>query len=410
MHGLLWFLGIWVSAGLIACDPSSQQGLGIEEIAGSKIAAAAPAAGAAPATAAARGASRKAAAGVPPFAEIVRVATTPTEIARLAASDPGRLAWLIFLYVNWPATAGKRGVPDPAGALGATPTVWQTWKEVHEVFLPGGATPRPWNDGGPSGPPTLSLGQIDGTTLVDRNGNPITYTVAMNQGTFDYLVSRALFGWIGQAALRAAGAAPVAFPVSAIEVKASWTVLDPIADKGRFDHYLTAQALLPQGGDGAAVKVTVGLTGLHVISKALPSWVWMTFEQIENAATTGAQPRFTIDAAVAQANRDFQQGLAGTPLAYYQANGVQTESTRGGKPTLLANTQIETKFQTSSSCLTCHALASVSTGATPRLDFFQIKAGNLVGPTGAPPTAPFGPGPNQFSPLDFVWSMREARR
>ena len=91
-------------------------------------------------------------------------------------------------------------------------------------------------------------------------------------------------------------------------------------------------------------------------------------------------------------------------------NGVQTEFTAGGQPTLLANTQIETRFQKSSSCMTCHALASVSTGPKPRLDFFTMKAGNLAGPTGQPPTAPFGPAPDQFSALDFVWSMREAQR
>jgi hypothetical protein len=90
--------------------------------------------------------------------------------------------------------------------------------------------------------------------------------------------------------------------------------------------------------------------------------------------------------------------------------GVQTQFTDGGAPTLLANTQIETKFQKSSSCISCHALASVSTGAKPRLDFFAMKAGNLVGPTGVPPTAPFGPAQDQFSALDFVWSMREAKR
>ncbi len=348
---------------------------------------------------------------MPTFEQIVTVATTPKEIAGMVATDPGTLAWLMFLYVNWPATPGTRGVPDPAGKLGQLPTVFQTWKEAHEVYLAGGAAPPPWNDGGPSGPVTLSLGEIDGTTLTDVNGNPITYTVAMNQGTFDYLVSRTFYGWPGQAALRSGGAAAVAFPTSAMEIKASWKVLDPIADKDRLDHYITAEALLPpSSGTGEPTKVAVGLTGLHIISKALPNWVWITFEQVENPATTGVQAKFTIDPAVATTNDRFQRLLAGTPLAYYQANGLQTEFVAGGQPTLLANTQIETRFQTSSSCITCHALASVSTGKQARLDFFELKAGNLTGFTGMPPTTPFGPGPDQFSALDFVWSMREAKR
>ena len=45
-------------------------------------------------------------------------------------------------YRNWPALAGKRGVPDPDRTLGATPAVWQTWKEVHETYLAGGAAPE----------------------------------------------------------------------------------------------------------------------------------------------------------------------------------------------------------------------------------------------------------------------------
>lgn len=383
---------------LVACKSSSTQGSGPGTGSGSAVP---PTADAVPPTAPG---------GLPGFAQLASVATVPAEIARMSATDPATLAWYLFLYLNWPALPGQRGAPDPAGKLGTTPTVWQTWKEVHEVYLGGGARPLPWDDGGPVGPPLLSQGEIDGTTLSDVNGNPITYTVAMNQGAFEYLVSRQLYGWGGQAALRQAGAAPVAFPTTAMEVKASWKILDPVADQDRLDHYLVAQARLVPDGGGPATTVAVGLTGLHVTSKALPSWVWITFEQIENPTTTGVPLRLPVDAATAAVNARFQQALAGTPFAYYQANGVQTEATVGGQPTLLANTQIETRFQTSSSCLTCHALASVSTGARARLDFFTMQAGNLVGPTGAPPTAPFGPGPDQFTALDFVWSMREARR
>ena len=65
----------------------------------------------------------------------------------------------------------------------------------------------------------------------------------------------------------------LAFPATAMEVKASWKILDPIADQGRLTHYVTAQALLPSDGGGAPTKVAVGLTGLHITSKALPDVV-----------------------------------------------------------------------------------------------------------------------------------------
>lgn len=346
-----------------------------------------------------------AATGAPTLAEVAAVATVP---ATLAADPSPDAAWLVFLYLNWPATAGRRGVPDPSRPLGATPTVWQTWKEVHETYLAGGVAPGPWDDGGPPGPPLLSLGEIDGRTLADRQGAPITYTVALNQATFGYVVDRGLYGWAGQAALRSPGAAPVTFPPEAMEIKASWRLATPADDVTR---YLVAQARMPSDGGGAPLPVTVLLTGLHVTSKARPDWIWMTFEQVDNPTTTGVTPRLPIAPAVAAANARFQARLAGTPWASYQLMGIQTTfTTDDGQPTLLANTQIETYFQATSSCISCHALASVSTGAKPRLDFFTLSGGNLVGPTGAPPTAPFGPGPDQFTALDFVWSLREAKR
>jgi hypothetical protein len=52
--------------------------------------------------------------------------------------------WQAFIYLNWPAMQGQRGVPDPNKRFG-TPgtTVWETYKTVHEVFLPYGADPGP---------------------------------------------------------------------------------------------------------------------------------------------------------------------------------------------------------------------------------------------------------------------------
>ena len=348
------------------------------------------------------------------LAELAKVATQPDTIAAMAkagGAQTATMAWDVFLYLNWPAVGGERGVPDPGKSLGATPVVWQSWKEVHEVYLAGGAQPPTWSDGGPKGPPTLSLTMIDGKTLVDVDGNPITYTVGLNQDAFGYVFDRQLYGWAGQAALRQAGAKPVQFPPAAMEIKASWKILDPVADKDRMSHYLVAPALLPSDGGGAPTKVTVGLTGLHVTSKALPDWVWMTFEQVENPTTTGVTAVLPIDPAVAQVNAQMQAALTGTPWAYYQLMGVQTAFTTGdGTPTLLANTQIETYFQSSSSCMTCHARASISTGPVARLPFFIMKAGNLAGPTGTPDLSPFGPAKGQFSSLDSVWSLREAKQ
>jgi hypothetical protein len=329
-------------------------------------------------------------------------------MASAGGSQAATMAWDVFLYLGWPAKGGERGVPDPSQSLGATPAVWQTWKESQETYLTGGVAPPPWDDGGPQGPATAALTMIDGTTLQDVDGNPITYSVRLNQSTFDYILSRQLYGWTGQAALRQPGATPVAFPAAAMEVKAAWKILDPVKDRDRMNHYLVAQVRM--AGQAGPTTLTVGLTGLHIMSKALPNWVWITFEQVENPTTTGARLLLPIDPAVAEVNAQFQAAVAGTPYAYYQLNGVQTEYTAGDTATLLANTQIETSFQTSSSCITCHARASVSAGATARLPLFSLAGGDLAGYIGAPDLTPFGPGKDQYSALDFVWSMREAKQ
>ena len=367
-----------------------------------------PAARDAPAAAPADAASPGQAA--PTLAELTALFGDDAKATATLQADPATFAWLLFAYLDWPATPGERGAPNPAGHLGAdAPVVWQTWKEVHETYLAGGAKPPPWKDGGPKGPPTLSTSEIDGKTLTDVAGNPVTYTVLLNQGTFDYLLGRDLYAMAGQVALRKAGVAPVAFPPSAMEIKASWRILDPVKDKDRMGHYLVAKALLPQQGGAPPFTVTVGLTGLHITSKLVPQWAWITFEQVDNAETTGVTAKLPIDPAAQAANEKFQQALAGTPLASYRLMGVQTAFTDAGKPTLLANTQIETYFQTSSSCITCHALASIGPSSKPRFELFHLVAGNLEGYTGDPPAAPFGPGPEQYVKLDFVWSMREAK-
>lgn len=281
----------------------------------------------------------------PTLASLAAVAENPDAIAALVATDPATLAWDLFLYLDWPATPGVRGVPDPSRGLGATPVVWQTWKEVHETYTsPAAPRHRRGRTAARAGPrprrsPRLMAPRSRGR---ERTETHFTYTVLLNQGTFEYLVSRTLYAYTGQAALRAPGAAPVQFPTSAMEVKASWKILDPIADKDCLDYYVVGQLLLPQdGGGGAPTKVTVGLTGLHITSKALPNWIWITFEQIENPITTGVKPLVPIDPAVATVNAQMQAALAGTPLAYYQLMGVQTEYTASGQPTLLANTQID---------------------------------------------------------------------
>jgi hypothetical protein len=240
---------------------------------------------------------------------------------------------------------------------------------------------------------------IDGTKLVDAQGNSILYEVRMNQGVFDYLLSKQLYSFRGQQAVRTGSGPALAFPTNALEIKASWRVLDPVKDKDVLSHYLTKNVRF------AGVTVLGGLTGLHITSKALPKWLWTTFEQIDNPTTTGATLALPIAPEVQASNAAMQKAFAGTRWAYYRMNGVETSFIdRAQKPALLASSQMETRFQLSSSCITCHSLASIGPASNPRFNPFQIAPGGLSGYVGLPPAFPA-----DMKPLDFVWSMRRAK-
>ena len=151
---------------------------------------------------------------------------------------------------------------------------------------------------------------IDGKVLTDKNGNPVMYEVRLNEDTFNYVLGRNLFTQAGQLQLLKGGP-PVSFPTPAMEIKASWRFLGSGDDP---THYLTAAVNF-----GGAQRI-VGLNGLHISSKALPQWIWCTFEQIENPQTTGVTMKLPIAPAVQQKIRTRKPSSPGR-------NGPTTGST-----------------------------------------------------------------------------------
>ena len=117
----------------------------------------------------------------------------------------------------------------------------------------------------------------------------------------------------------------------------------------------------------------------------------------------------------------------------YNMRGTQIAFTNpDGSPTILSNTQIETRFQLSSSCITCHDLATRGSATQGRLAFIQMANNGVQGYTGAlgspsnrytdafdKPVCYDGsrgvftdcktPNPTVvYKRMDFVWSLREA--
>ena len=237
--------------------------------------------------------------------------------------------WQNFIYVNWPALPGQRGLPNTGARFGAPgPTVWETYKTIDQVFLPGAANPGPWDQAVPlavlgsnlasqvaagrvryltmenkisrpvlaniarhaaTNPEILnSITQAAGGTLYDLSGRPVYYEVAMNRDEYEYIVENGLYDANKQIAY--AQTTNIILPsgttkygqYGSLEVKAAWKVLSPGEIKsGRFH---TIQALIP--GIAAIVPprpVTVGLVGFHMYLPNIAQGVWATFAQIDNA-------------------------------------------------------------------------------------------------------------------------------
>jgi hypothetical protein len=247
-------------------------------------------------------------------------------------------AWQEFIGLNWPAAAGERGVPDPkAGSAdfgdpnAQTPTVWETYKNNTEVFLPGGVKPKPWNDPPPPprcttfapgvremlarpGIPVLSAlsafgdfvldetQQASGQWLADQAGQLIYYEIKVNKDEFDSIVANGFYNAAVQNRTAATGVNPttggqyqVKLPsgcnsgscpnngsprAGAIEIKAAWRIL---TDPSQNNRYLKTRAVLISSA-GACSPATMGLVGLHIIHKTVsqPQFIWATFEHVDN--------------------------------------------------------------------------------------------------------------------------------
>lgn len=346
--------------------------------------------------------------------------TTPPA-ASAGKADFAVYSWQTFIALNWPMQAGKRGVPDCGKTIGGGgPTVWQSYRTVESIFLPGARDPGPWNT--PMSPASLSQSakaskvvmssamggvlQPVGGWLIDQNGNPTYYDIAVNQASYDYIRSNGFYN-----ANTVNSSRTIAFPNGTIEIKAAWRILTPAEDASR---YLTMSAQVVtfdakgNPNPGAPKTATLGLVGLHAITKApgFPQWIWATFEQVDNvtapptgrasysdpkapasavnktpcqpgvlpctpkAGTTFQTPdpltRVTpIDPAVATVNAAVQKQFGSTFLKYYQLVGTQWPADPGdpgnplGTPTpnILANVTMESYLQPTSSCMACHSTA-----------------------------------------------------
>jgi mono/diheme cytochrome c family protein len=336
----------------------------------------------------------------------------------LTAGSADELGWQWFIWLNTPLT-------------GADPKVWEGWRQSSSVYLPNGAPPAPW--GQEPAPPQAVIAaarqqglntnlpfhnldsdvQSDGLALRDNFHHNVRYQILMNQDTFNYILQTKVYNVNGQQAMAQANT-PLNFPATAFEIKTSWiwigtdkTILNKL--QGKYYIVNAYYALVDASGlpTGVYQVGRAALSGMHIIAKPVPQWFWVTFQNVYDAQNTQSGNELPIAPDVQQLNQKYRGALQGmgSIFANYQLMGTQWQFVdSAGKPLLLANSQIESAFQRSSSCATCHSTASYS---VQNGYFNQVKEqdGGITYYTGEPPTDKM----QGYNPLDFVWSLRRAQ-
>jgi hypothetical protein len=354
-----------------------------------------------------------------------------------AANASDEYAWRLFVALNWPADPVARRA-DSRAKLGADrPPVWQTWQSAGEVYLDDGADPGPWtNLGGPELAPErrfeiFSLREMPNARRIVAGAmvpvvDPLASVgrlteIRMNRTAFDYIRARELYNLEGQ--MRAFSRGPaVSFPAGAKEVKAKWR---PISERERSRYY--SERITHADG----TTRWYGLTALHIVSKDLPNWFWATFEHVDNPLQPDGEgwqlpsrDRFSCKAAEDCKAAPRNIGLEGTVWENYRLRGTLTDFVDSrGQALRLANSELETGMQTSASCITCHARASIGVvaGSALRLPIFDLRGAQggastaRRGYVGMPQAQWFEQGdsdggrPVIFQRQDFVWSLSKAK-
>lgn len=316
-----------------------------------------------------------------------------------AVDYPSKHAWDLFLMLNHPALDRRiaRGQPDctkPIGQTGST-AVWESWRNAGkidvpgEVFLEGGTEPPDWNDNTikdekpgsvpPAAVDAMSvLGNIEAfasssadasfhdLALIDRinpqfspgdgvfKGKGAFGETRMNRATYEFIKKNCLWSANGLRRYAEAfleGKKPaIQFPTDSMEVKAAWIDFETQKiPQDKWDTYYVAEY------NGRKF----GLETLHILTKDIPDWFWASFHHKDQLSIGSAK-----DPIIKGAEHEDAFGrpkiLDGTVWQNYVLGGTQIEfESSVGVPSQLSDAVVEKGFVTSS-CITCHATATIS--------------------------------------------------
>jgi hypothetical protein len=244
-------------------------------------------------------------------------------------------SWRSFIALIWPATKGQRGVPDTTQTNFPVsgPLVFETYKAEWESFPAPSSpnpppAPAPWTSfAGTTNPCGTSVNVGWGDVLLASDtkfGNLglagfgnffvgplissgfaqstaqqhyLRYQASYNQTEYNQILNNQ---WYLQAKLGNVTFCSNGGTVggqqcpaeNSVDLKSSWMDMDGVPANLQ-SRYYTKQAWVLDTISGKCTQRTMGLVGLHIVSKtpSRPQWIWSTFEQIDNVpVVTGATP------------------------------------------------------------------------------------------------------------------------
>lgn len=293
-------------------------------------------------------------------------ATNSTYVKQAKANDSS-FAWYLFARANRPV-----GKPAKGSSVKA-PRHWEQWATNSQTFPRSGA-PKVWTavkgtiPNEPTSPTLLDLkqGNAAGVTTpgefktdneeTQLNLGAVVEEVRRNRDSYEHIRTKGYF-----CADIVVDFPVEPFPVGALEVKAEWRPKQR-SDKDKF--YTATFKGKPYV-----------LIGFHIMSKALPQWFWATWEH-ESNPMRGRLFASQHDTFGFKNNKPTKAltGIfkaAGMDADLWSHYRVVNWQIAPDNPTVAGNSVIEGVLTPgSSSCITCHALASANKIA-------KTKVGNV---------------------------------
>lgn len=231
---------------------------------------------------------------------------------------------------------------------------------------------------------------------------PYYEELRINKPMFEYIQKMGLYNQ--DKVYEMAKANRIDFPSEAMMIKAQWLPVDQLEEQGKnIDEYYQKVISGYDAVDSTVTgKTNMGLVAFHLVTHELPNWVWATFEHSSNIGLCdyiGCKDAFGCTPSYIPSHKEVNKGYTigettpelkalfeefGVPSVFenYRLKGSQTEYTNTiGDTLLLGNSILEANLVTSSSCISCHARATVnnikdSDGQRANLGMFIIDSIN----------------------------------